>query len=581
MSTDGHLTPAASAAPSILHHKLVLLGDASVGKSCVVVRFARGEFYEYQEPTIGAAFMTQTVSPFPDSPVHIKFEIWDTAGQERYRSLAPMYYRGAAAAVVVYDITSRESFEGAKRWVNELRSSHNPDVVIALCGNKSDLAAEREVSTQKGADYAQENKLLFVETSAKTGENVHHVFVEIAKLLPHEQQQDPMKAGAANQDEAGAVDAAVDEAAEFLVERNYHFGGLHRVRAHASVIVSLAVITDSSLYRYKLTSDLERSAGKTRYATAQLEQLMSKNASGAALSIQTPAPQKDVKSPAQISWAIFMYSTCSSTLLIVNKLAVHSIPSPCFLLICQFGVTAIFSKLLNRYSNADVAELEYDLARRFIGVVLTFCLCLFTNVKALQHVNVETVIVFRSCSPLAVAFLDYYCLERDLPSGRSWLALFGIVFGAFTYMVSDDGMQARGYFWVSIYFIAIVTEMAFVKHIINTVPMSTWTRVYYNNTFSIPVLAIAAVLNGELWTLTHEYKWTAEAIPSLLASCLIGVGISFYGFHLRELVTATTFTVVGVLCKVATVLLSRALWDQHANMVGSLALLACIAAGTQ
>ncbi|KAF4693262.1 Ras- protein Rab-5 [Perkinsus olseni] len=127
--------------------------------------------------------MTQTVSPFPDSPVQIKFEIWDTAGQERYRSLAPMYYRGAAAAVVVYDITSRESFEGAKRWVNELRSSHNPDVVIAFCGNKSDLAVEREVPTQRGAEYAQENNLLFVETSAKTGENVHHIFVEIGRSL--------------------------------------------------------------------------------------------------------------------------------------------------------------------------------------------------------------------------------------------------------------------------------------------------------------------------------------------------------------------------------------------------------------
>ncbi|KAF4693254.1 Ras- protein Rab-5 [Perkinsus olseni] len=130
MDSEGQPAPVQIAQPTVLHHKLVLLGDASVGKSCIVVRFARGEFYEYQEPTIGAAFMTQTVSPFPDSPVQIKFEIWDTAGQERYRSLAPMYYRGAAAAVVVYDITSRESFEGAKRWVNELRSSHNPDVVI-------------------------------------------------------------------------------------------------------------------------------------------------------------------------------------------------------------------------------------------------------------------------------------------------------------------------------------------------------------------------------------------------------------------------------------------------------------------
>lgn len=127
------------------HFKLVLLGDASVGKSCLVVRFAKEEFYENQEPTIGgtlqififnlhrsipaavggapschfllpAAFMTQTVE-LEKPKALVKFEIWDTAGQERYRSLAPMYYRGAAAAVIVYDVTSRESFEGARSWV--------------------------------------------------------------------------------------------------------------------------------------------------------------------------------------------------------------------------------------------------------------------------------------------------------------------------------------------------------------------------------------------------------------------------------------------------------------------------------
>ncbi|KAF4757100.1 hypothetical protein FOZ63_014583, partial [Perkinsus olseni] len=181
----------------------------------------------------------------------------------------------------------------------------------------------------------------------------------------------------------------------------------------------------------------------------------------------------------------------------------------------------------------------------------------------------------------AVTFFDYYYLGRELPSGKSWLALFGIVLGAFLYMVSDDGMQVQGYFWVSLYFLAIVTEMAFVKHIINTVAMSTWTRVYYNNVLSIPVLAVAAALNGELRTLAQDYTWTVEAVPSLLGSCVIGIGISFYGFHLRELVTATTFTVVGVLCKVATVLLNHAIWDHHSNVVGSLALLGCIAAGTQ
>uniref|UniRef100_A0A0G4HK55 Uncharacterized protein n=1 Tax=Chromera velia CCMP2878 TaxID=1169474 RepID=A0A0G4HK55_9ALVE len=163
------------------HFKLVLLGDASVGKSCLVCRFAKEEFYEFQEPTIGAAFMTQSVNL---GDCITKFEIWDTAGQERYRSLAPMYYRGASAAVVVYDITNKESFEGAKSWVSELQSLHPSDVVIALAGNKEDLDGQRMVERETAEAYAQESGVLFLETSAKTGNNVKELFVEIARRLP-------------------------------------------------------------------------------------------------------------------------------------------------------------------------------------------------------------------------------------------------------------------------------------------------------------------------------------------------------------------------------------------------------------
>mmetsp|Transcript_3850 Transcript_3850/g.4267 ORF Transcript_3850/g.4267 Transcript_3850/m.4267 type:complete len:195 (+) Transcript_3850:142-726(+) len=163
------------------HFKLVLLGDTAVGKSCLVVRFVRDEFFEFQEPTIGAAFLTQTVQ-LDDSTV--KFEIWDTAGQERYRSLAPMYYRGAAAAIVVYDITNPDSFTGAKSWVKELQRRGDPNVVIALAGNKADLESRRKVEFEEANSYAEENGILHLETSAKNANNVKALFVEIAKKLP-------------------------------------------------------------------------------------------------------------------------------------------------------------------------------------------------------------------------------------------------------------------------------------------------------------------------------------------------------------------------------------------------------------
>lgn len=165
----------------LCHFKLVLLGDSAVGKSCLVVRFVRDEFFENQEPTIGAAFLTQTVS-LEDATV--KFEIWDTAGQERYRSLAPMYYRGAAAAIVVYDIQKKDSFQGAKTWVKELQRRGDPNVVIALAGNKSDKESNRKVSTEEAQVYAKENEIIFLETSALTASNVRNLFIEIAKKLP-------------------------------------------------------------------------------------------------------------------------------------------------------------------------------------------------------------------------------------------------------------------------------------------------------------------------------------------------------------------------------------------------------------
>lgn len=185
--------------------KLVLLGEAAVGKSSLVLRFVKGHFTEYQESTIGAAFMTQTLA-LDDATV--KFEIWDTAGQERYHSLAPMYYRGAQAAVVVYDVTSNDSFERAQRWISELRDQANKDIIIALAGNKIDLCNDvtetemteednsqstdsnnikrRQVTRETAQIYAKENNLIHYETSAKTGECVHELFLKIADDLPKE-----------------------------------------------------------------------------------------------------------------------------------------------------------------------------------------------------------------------------------------------------------------------------------------------------------------------------------------------------------------------------------------------------------
>jgi len=180
--------------------KLVLLGESAVGKSSLVLRFVKGQFHEFQESTIGAAFLTQTLC-LDDTTV--KFEIWDTAGQERYHSLAPMYYRGAQAAIVVYDITNADTFTRAKNWVKELQRQARPDIVIALAGNKSDLGQKRVVEYEEAAAYAEENGLLFMETSAKNANNVNEIFLAIARKLPRDQDGGNTQAGGIRPGQSG------------------------------------------------------------------------------------------------------------------------------------------------------------------------------------------------------------------------------------------------------------------------------------------------------------------------------------------------------------------------------------------
>ncbi|WUR04019.1 Ras-related protein Rab-5 [Vairimorpha necatrix] len=164
-------------------YKMVVLGYYSVGKSSLVLKYAKDEFNENEESTIGASFMTKTMST---RDLCVKFEIWDTAGQERYNSLIPMYYRGAQIGIIVYDITSKESFEVAKRWVEELKFEKSSDFLKVLVANKLDLENERQVTFEEGKEYAMKENILFLEASAKEGTNVNLIFEMIVSKIPRE-----------------------------------------------------------------------------------------------------------------------------------------------------------------------------------------------------------------------------------------------------------------------------------------------------------------------------------------------------------------------------------------------------------
>ncbi len=167
--------------------KTVLLGDSGVGKSSLVLRFVTDTFRPYSESTIGASFLTKILL-VNENPS--KFFIWDTAGQEKYHSLAPMYYRGAQVAIIVYDITNKNSFLTLKRWVKELKLHGPPDILIAIVGNKSDLSGNRKVSFNQAKAYADEINALCIETSAKTNSNINELFINISNQIPEQKKND-------------------------------------------------------------------------------------------------------------------------------------------------------------------------------------------------------------------------------------------------------------------------------------------------------------------------------------------------------------------------------------------------------
>jgi len=151
-----------------------------VGKSCLLHQFTENKFVPDSPHTIGVEFGTRIVEVMGKK---IKLQIWDTAGQERFRAVTRSYYRGAAGALLVYDITRRITYNHLTSWLTDARNLTNPNTVIMLIGNKKDLEAQRDVTYEEAAQFAKENGLIFVESSAKTGENVEEAFLKTAKLI--------------------------------------------------------------------------------------------------------------------------------------------------------------------------------------------------------------------------------------------------------------------------------------------------------------------------------------------------------------------------------------------------------------
>ena len=167
----------------VIEAKIVLLGDVSVGKTSIASRYCKNSFNDHHINTIGGAYQQQKV--VLNNGAMVKLHIWDTSGQERFRAMTNLYYRDAQVAILTYDITNESSFNSIEFWIKELRYKvENENMILCLVGNKCDVNInERKIMTNKGENYANENNMIFYETSAKTGEGVKDLFVTIANKV--------------------------------------------------------------------------------------------------------------------------------------------------------------------------------------------------------------------------------------------------------------------------------------------------------------------------------------------------------------------------------------------------------------
>ena len=165
---------------SIESFKVVLVGESGVGKTSIISQFVDQTFQDDQQSTTGGSFSTKSI--LCEGGKTLKFEIWDTAGQEKYRSLTKMFYKDANAAIMVYDVTRKDSFEELKTyWSGQIKESSPANIILVVAGNKSDLIEQETVDEGEARNFAKEINAIFISTSAKNSEGINNLFEEIAK----------------------------------------------------------------------------------------------------------------------------------------------------------------------------------------------------------------------------------------------------------------------------------------------------------------------------------------------------------------------------------------------------------------
>lgn len=276
-------------------------------------------------------------------------------------------------------------------------------------------------------------------------------------------------------------------------------------------------------------------------------------------------------------FAVGGYMLCSATLLISNKYAIYKVAAPSFILFSQLMGTAVVVKLFALTGKIECDALEKQKIAKFAPVALIFLATIFSNLKSLQYANVETFMVFRFSTPLVVSVADYMFLGRRLPSARSWSCLFALLVGAAGYASTDSSFEVKGYAFCAVWYCIFCLDQIYLKHVINTVKMqSNWGRVFYSNFLaSVPLVVTFIGDSNEIEALKNM---TSSAAVAVLISVALGVGMSYFAWMARSLLSAASFTVVGNVCKVLTIGINVSLWDKHASPFGIGCLMFCLGA---
>mmetsp|Transcript_67789 Transcript_67789/g.141339 ORF Transcript_67789/g.141339 Transcript_67789/m.141339 type:complete len:356 (-) Transcript_67789:59-1126(-) len=290
--------------------------------------------------------------------------------------------------------------------------------------------------------------------------------------------------------------------------------------------------------------------------------------------------EKEIKVPPSklfIAFLVVSHMTVSSTMLVLNKAVLQQFKVPTIVLLFQVGSSAVILWVLGRVGALKVDPFEFTTAKAFAGNAIAFMVLLFTNAKALESANVESVIVFRTMSIFVTAYGDIKMLQARALSPGAIASLGLVLAGSVAYAASDAGFQVKNLAWVAAYGCANAAYPIVTKMVIRSKEMTSWGRTYYNNLMTFIVFLPSLFILGEHKTMSamwneedEDSAITTNGIILLIMSCIWGTAISFLGFLCLENITATTFNVMGNANKILTLVVNATLWQHHASLLANL-----------